>query len=145
MGSGAGEPLTLTAALAEQAEQLGGVTGFVGLTYNPRLAARGLRLRSYGALGTAADIPLDVVSCHMSALPYLLRSGRVHADVVLCQLSPVDADGNHSLGVTVDYLTAALDVARVVLAEINPAALARTAPRRSRTPGWPPPYRPTIA
>lgn len=129
-GQGAGEPLTLTAALAEQAEQLGGVTGFVGLTYNPRLAARGLRLRSYGALGTAADIPLDVVSCHMSALPYLLRSGRVHADVVLCQLSPVDADGNHSLGVTVDYLTAALDVARVVLAEINPAA--------PRTHGAPP-------
>lgn len=120
-GQGAGEPLTLTAALAEQAERLGGVTGFVGLTYNPLLAVQGLRLRSYGALGAAADWPLDVVSCHMSALPNLLRSGRLRADVVLCQLSPADADGNHSLGVTVDYLAAALDVARVVLAEINPA------------------------
>ena len=120
-GQGAGEPLTLTTALVEQADRLGRVIGFVGLTYNPRLAAPGLRLRSYGALGAAADMPLEVISCHMSALPKLLRSGRLRADVVLCQLSPADADGNHSLGVTVDYLAAALDVARVVLGEINPA------------------------
>ncbi|MDZ4265689.1 MAG: AIR synthase-related protein, partial [Mycobacterium sp.] len=129
-GQGAGEPLTLTAALAEQAERLGGVVGFVGLTYNPRLAAPGLRLRSYGALGAAADMPLEVITCHMSALPKLLRSGRLRADVVLCQLSPADADGNHSLGVTVDYLACALDVARVVLGEVNPAV--------PRTRGSPP-------
>lgn len=132
-GQGAGEPLTLTAALAQQADRLGGVVGFVGLTYNPRLAAAGLRLRSYGALGAAADIPLDVVSCHMSSLPKLLRSGRLRADVVLCQLSLPDADGNHSLGVTADYLVAALDVARVVLGEINPAV-----PRTHGTPPIPP-------
>lgn len=129
-GQGAGEPLRLTTALAEQAERLGGVIGFVGLTYNPRLAAPGLRLRSYGALGAAAGLPLEVISCHMSALPKLLRSGRLRADVVLCQLSPADAEGNHSLGVTVDYLAAALDAARVVLGEVNPAV--------PRTRGSPP-------
>lgn len=132
-GQGAGEPLSLTGALAEQAERLGGVVGFVGLTYNPRLAAPGLRLRSYGALGAAADMPLEVITCHMSALPKLLRSGRLRADVVLCQLSPADADGNHSLGVTVDYLASALDAARVVLGEVNPAV-----PRTRGSPPVPP-------
>lgn len=116
----AGEPLALTAAFVEQSAHLGGVEAFVGVTYNPRLARlRDVTMRSYGALGSAAGFDVQVVPCHLSALPQLLASRRIRADVVFCQLSPADADGFHTLGVSVDYQAEAVRNARVVLAEIN--------------------------
>jgi len=49
----------------------------------------------------------------------MLSSGPLRADVVLVQVSPPDAEGRHSLGLADDYLSAALDTARVVIAEVN--------------------------
>lgn len=136
-GQGAGEPRALIGALLEQATSLGGLTAFVGLTYDDRLVgAPGLRLRSYGAIGVLAGHPVDVLRCHMSALPDLIRSGRQAADVVLCQVSPADADGNHSLGVSVDYLWGALQTARVVLAEVDPLVPVTSGPGRVHASGF---------
>lgn len=119
-GQGAGEPLALTAALAEQSGALGGVEAFTGLIYSTHLAGvPSLRLRSYGVLSAPESLNLEVVPCHVSALPRLIRSGRIRCDVVFCQVSPADQNGMHSLGVSVDYLAAALDVARHVVAEVN--------------------------
>lgn len=130
-GQGAGEPRALIGALLAQAPRIGGVTAFVGLTYDDRLhGTPGLRLRSYGALGSLAGQPVEVVRCHMSALPALIRSGRQPAEVVLCQVSPQDADGNHGLGVSVDYLLGALQTARVVLAEVDPLVPVTSGPGR---------------
>ncbi|MGZ0187493.1 MAG: acetyl-CoA hydrolase/transferase family protein [Alphaproteobacteria bacterium] len=42
-------------------------------------------------------------------------------DVALCSVTPPDADGNVSLGVTVDHMPHVISRARVALAEINPA------------------------
>ncbi|CAN5627159.1 acetyl-CoA hydrolase/transferase C-terminal domain-containing protein [soil metagenome] len=121
-GQAGGEPRALIGALLRQASGLGGVTAFVGMTFDDRLAgAPGLALRSYGALGVLSGWPpLEVLRCHMSALPGLIRSGLQPVDVVFCQVSPADSDGYHSLGVSVDYLLTAVQTARVVIAEVDP-------------------------
>lgn len=130
-GQAGAEPRALIGALLRQASGLGGVTAFVGLTCDDRLAsAPDVALRSYGALGVLAGHPVEVVRCHMSALPGLIRAGRQPVDVVLCQVSPADADGYHSLGVSVDYLFGALAAARVVLAEVDPRVPVTAGPGR---------------
>jgi 4-hydroxybutyrate CoA-transferase len=52
--------------------------------------------------------------------PALFAKGDLRADVLMLQVSPVDADGRVSLGVSVDFMQAALASARCVVAEINP-------------------------
>jgi acyl-CoA hydrolase len=53
-------------------------------------------------------------------MPKLLRSGRLGVSVALVQASMPDADGNISLGATVDLTHDVLASARLKIAEINP-------------------------
>ncbi|HXX31613.1 MAG TPA: GNAT family N-acetyltransferase [Myxococcaceae bacterium] len=62
----------------------------------------------------------DFTPVFLSEIPSLLRSGRLPVDAALVQVSPPDADGFASLGVSVDVVRAAVDTARLVLAEVNP-------------------------
>jgi acetyl-CoA hydrolase len=62
---------------------------------------------------------MSVVPCHMSDLPWGLRDGPLRPDVALVLVSPPDADGRCSLGLTSDFIAPAVSCARVVLAEIN--------------------------
>src|SRR5215470_13292094 len=64
---------------------------------------------------------LDYVPISLEEVPRLLESGRLSIDVALLQVSPPDARGFVSLGVSVDLAPAILSVARMVIAEINPA------------------------
>jgi acyl-CoA hydrolase len=64
---------------------------------------------------------LDYVPISLEEVPALLASGRLPIDVALLQVSPPDARGYVSLGVSVDLAPAVLSAARRVLAEINPA------------------------
>ena len=64
---------------------------------------------------------LDYVPISLEEVPQLLTSGRLPIDVALLQVSPPDARGYVSLGVSVDLTPAVLSVARSVIAEINPA------------------------
>ena len=57
----------------------------------------------------------------LEEVPELLASGRLPIDVALLQVSPPDARGYVSLGVSVDLAPAVLSVARRVIAEVNPA------------------------
>src|SRR4029077_10197826 len=41
------------------------------------------------------------------------------ADVVLVQVSPPNSRGEHSLGLSADYLVPALDTCRAIVAEVN--------------------------
>jgi len=61
------------------------------------------------------------VPISLEEVPHLLTSGRLPIDVALLQVSPPDARGYVSLGVSVDLTPAVLSVARSVIAEINPA------------------------
>jgi acyl-CoA hydrolase/RimJ/RimL family protein N-acetyltransferase len=64
---------------------------------------------------------LDYVPIGLDEVPTLLASGRLPIDVALLQVSPPDARGFVSLGVSVDLAPAVLRVARRVIAEVNPA------------------------
>src|SRR5215468_10256927 len=64
---------------------------------------------------------LDYVPISLEEVPALLASGRLAIDVALLQVSPPDARGYVSLGVSVDRAPAVLRVARRVIAEVNPA------------------------
>jgi acyl-CoA hydrolase len=55
----------------------------------------------------------------LSEIPSLLRT-QLPIDVALVQVSPPDAHGFCSLGVSVDIVKVAVEVARVVIAEVNP-------------------------
>jgi acyl-CoA hydrolase len=64
---------------------------------------------------------LDYVPICLEEVPELLASGRLPIDVALLQVTPPDARGFVSLGVSVDLAPAVLNVARVVIAEVNPS------------------------
>jgi len=71
--------------------------------------------------GLARSGQLDYVPISLEEIPRLLTSGRLPIDVALLQVSPPDARGFVSLGVSVDLAPAILNVARRVIAEVNPA------------------------
>jgi acetyl-CoA hydrolase len=62
---------------------------------------------------------LAVVPCNYSQLPDLFVSRRLPIDIALLQLAPPAADGTYGFGLAEDYLPAAADSARVVIAEVN--------------------------
>ncbi|MBL0217932.1 MAG: acetyl-CoA hydrolase/transferase family protein [Myxococcales bacterium] len=88
----------------------------------PEVAARlrsisffvGPHVRAAVAEGRADFMPL-----FLSDIPGLFTTGAIPLDVALVQLSPPDRHGFCSLGTSVDAARAAVDSARVVLAEIN--------------------------
>jgi len=63
---------------------------------------------------------VDYLPCFLSEIPILFRSGALPVDVALIQVSPPDKHGYCSLGVSVDVALAAVQNAKVVLAQINP-------------------------
>ena len=71
--------------------------------------------------GLASGERLDYVPICLEEVPGLLATGRLPVDVALLQVSPPDAHGFVSLGVSVDLAPAALAAARLVIAEVNPA------------------------
>jgi len=61
----------------------------------------------------------DYVPIFLSEVPGLFSGGAVPLDAAFVQLSPPDKHGMCSLGTSVDAARAAVDAARVVIAEIN--------------------------
>jgi 4-hydroxybutyrate CoA-transferase len=76
-------------------------------------------------LGPAAraafyEADVDYVPIYLGDVPALFRSGELPIDVALVHVSPPDAHGFCSLGVSVDVARAATDAARVIVAQVNP-------------------------
>jgi len=128
VGSGAGEPRVLTDALADNATQFWDVE-LIHLTaaetsrladpafqnnfrYNTFYVGRGLR--DAVAAGTADYTPMNI-----SELPGAMAGGVVEIDVALIQVSAPDAFGLCSLGVSVDATKAAVENAKLVIAQVN--------------------------
>jgi 4-hydroxybutyrate CoA-transferase len=63
---------------------------------------------------------VDYLPCFLSEIPALFRSGQRPIDVALIHVSPPDANGFCSLGVSVDVALAATQTARSVIAQVNP-------------------------
>src|SRR5262245_62775082 len=92
------------------------VCGAFQTRYRHRVVVVGSEVR-----GLARSGQLDYVPISLEEVPELLTSGRLPIDVALLQVSPPDARGFVSLGVSVDLAPAVLRVARSVIAEVNPA------------------------
>ena len=70
--------------------------------------------------GAVAEGRADFIPVFLSDIPGLFLSGQIKLDVALVQLSLPDAHGNCSLGTSCDATKAAVDTARIVIAEFNP-------------------------
>jgi len=62
----------------------------------------------------------DYTPVFLSEIPALFRSRRLPLDVALISVTPPDAHGYCSLGVSVDVVSSAVDAANVLVAEVNP-------------------------
>jgi acyl-CoA hydrolase len=125
-GQACGEPTTLVEALIQQADGIGGLSAFAATSFSGLLgreAGERLKLSSMGAIGalrtlTAANL-LDIVPCHVGQVGPMITQGLIGCDVAFVQVSPADADGNHSFGLIGDFVEAAVARARIVIAEVN--------------------------
>jgi acyl-CoA hydrolase len=125
-GQACAEPRTLVEALVAQRAALSGCSAFVGSSYSGLLRpehADHLRLSSYCGTGSNRKLAdagvLDILPAPYSQLAPLIQSARIRCDVLMLQVSPPNSRGEYSMGLGVEYLAAALDKARVVIAEVN--------------------------
>ena len=122
---GPGEPLALTEALVAQGPELESPVLFFGLTQSETLRpelAKHFRFRALNGAGTSRRVTslAEIVPCHVSTIPSLIRTGELRADVALIQVKPLP-DGGFTLGVIADFTQALIEQARVVIALLNPA------------------------
>lgn len=125
-GQACGEPTTLVEALVSQGPDIGGLGAFIATSFSGLFTpetAESFRLSSMGAIGALRGMTkagaLDVIPVHVSQVGPLIAAGIIPCDVAMIQVSPADAQGNHSCGLISDYVRAAVDKARVVIAEVN--------------------------
>ncbi|HJS39496.1 MAG TPA: acetyl-CoA hydrolase/transferase C-terminal domain-containing protein [Burkholderiales bacterium] len=125
-GQACAEPQTLVEALVAQRQAYRGATLFLGVNWSGTVKpehADHLRLTAYCGSGhnrTLADAGvLDIHPHPYSQLASLIRQRKIKADVVLLQVSPPNAKGEYSLGLSAEYLVPALEVCRAVIAEVN--------------------------
>jgi acyl-CoA hydrolase len=126
MGHACGEPTTLVEALIDQGHDIGGLSAFIATSFSGLFtpaATDAFSLSSMGAIGTlrslAKEHKLSVIPCHVSQVGPMIGAGIIGCDAAFVQVSPADANGNHSFGLISDYVQAAVAKARVVIAEVN--------------------------
>ena len=128
IGQACGEPRALVGVLTQQSHDVGGLSIFIGSSFSGLLTpdkTENFRLSSMGAIGSlglmAKAGALRIVPIHMSQIGPAIESGKLGCDVAMIQVSPADADGNHSCGLVSDHVRAAVQKARLVIAEVNAA------------------------
>jgi acyl-CoA hydrolase/RimJ/RimL family protein N-acetyltransferase len=130
IGGGASEPLGLVEALGRQARRFADNTIVHLMTLGPApYAAPELEASfRHNAFFIGSNVRqavhegrADYTPVFLSRIPGLIRARRMPVDVVLIQCTPPDRFGYVNLGVSVDVLPAALESARLVIAEVNPA------------------------
>ncbi len=128
LGHAAGEPLFLVDALVSAADKLKGIEIVQMVPMGPsRFCAPGLedniRLNTFFVGSPTRDAVLagraDYTPAFFSEIPRLIQRKALPLDVALICVSPPDADGFMSYGVSVDYTQAAAEHARIVIAEVN--------------------------
>jgi acyl-CoA hydrolase/GNAT superfamily N-acetyltransferase len=129
LGTGCGEPTVLVQAMTEMAGTLCDVEIVELLTkgdapYADRKYADCFKVNSFFIGHNVRDVFQegrgDYTPILMSDIPGLLNSGQLPLDVALIQVTPPDARGKMSLGVSVDIVKAAAENASLVIAQVNP-------------------------
>jgi len=128
-GHATGEPQLFAEALLEREKELAGVTFIHGLAMGPGLYCdekvdpdcvnhttvfAGKNTRKAVQEGRASFAPM-----HFSDAPNAFRNGVIPITVAIIHVSPPDRFGYCSFGISVDYERAAVDAAKVVIAEVN--------------------------
>lgn len=127
--SGAAEPVLLTDTLAEMAPQFSDIEiiHLAAAQEESRLASPNLegsfRTNTFfigrGATAAVALGAADYTPMNIRDLPQAFADGVVLVDVALIQIAPPNAAGMASLGVSVDATRAAMEHARLVIAQVN--------------------------
>jgi acyl-CoA hydrolase len=127
-GQACGEPTTLVEALIAQGQGIGDLSAFIATSFSGLFTpetAESFSLSSMGAIGALRAMTkagkLQILPVHVSQIGPLITAGVIGCDVAMIQVGPADADGNHSCGLISDYVRAAVDMARMVIAEVNDA------------------------
>lgn len=124
-GQACAEPTSLIEALIAQAGDIGRLSAFAATSFSGLLdgAADKIDISSMGAIGAlrtlAASHRLGIVPCHVSQVGPMIEQGLIGCDVAMVQVSPADHHGNHSFGLSSDFVQAMIAKARVVIAEVN--------------------------
>ncbi|MEW6428793.1 MAG: GNAT family N-acetyltransferase [Thermodesulfobacteriota bacterium] len=129
IGTGCASPLDLVNALTARAGELADVEIVQLLAkgeapYASREYASSFKVNSF-FIGTAIRGHIqeglgDYTPIMLSDIPRIFSSGRLPLDVVLIQVTPPDAHGKVSLGVSVDIVKSAAENGSLVIAEVNP-------------------------
>jgi acyl-CoA hydrolase len=126
IGQACGEPTTLIETLIRQGKEIGELSAFVATSFSGIFtpeSSESFALNSMGAIGALRSMTkagkLGVIPCHVSQIGRMIESGVIGCDVAFVQVSPADDNGNHSLGLISDHVKAAVEKARVVIAEVN--------------------------
>jgi acyl-CoA hydrolase len=126
IGQACGEPTTLVEALIEQGRDIGELSAFIATSFSGLFtpaATDSFSLSSMGAIGALRSLTkahrLSVIPCHVSQIGPMIEAGIIGCDVAFVQVSTADENGDHSFGLTSDYVQAAVAKARVVIAEVN--------------------------
>ena len=129
VGMGAAEPVALVQALVEVADHFSdntivhlmtlGPAPYVDSKYSGQFRHDAFFI-GQNVRKAVHDGRADYTPVFLSRIPDLIRSRRLPVDVALIQCSPPDQFGFVNLGVSVDISLAAIEAARLVIAEINP-------------------------
>jgi acyl-CoA hydrolase len=83
--------------------------------YRHRCFFVGSDVRALVHSGQAEYVPIS-----LTQIPHLTANGRITTDVAFVQVSPPDAHGFVSLGISVDIAMSILRYAKTIVAEVNP-------------------------
>lgn len=129
IGTGCGEPLALVEALTARARDLPDTEIIHLLTmgdapYAHRELTQFFRVNSFFIAENVRSLIQeglgDYTPIFLSDIPRLFHSGQLPLDVAMIQVSPPDAQGLCSLGISVDIVKSAAENAALVLAQVNP-------------------------
>ncbi len=129
ISTGCAEPLRLVEALTKRATELPDteivhLLTFGDAPYAHKEMTQFFRVNSFFIAENVRDIIQeglgDYTPIHLSDVPALFNSGQLPLDVALIQVTPPDARGMCSLGVSVDVVKSATENAGLVIAQVNP-------------------------
>jgi acyl-CoA hydrolase/GNAT superfamily N-acetyltransferase len=129
VGTGCAQPLRLVRALVDRAASLADMEivhllTFGAAPYATREMSGTFRVNSFFIGENVREVIQeglgDYTPIFLSEIPRLFSSGRLPLDVALIQVTPPDANGYCSLGISVDIVKAAAENASLVIAQVNP-------------------------
>ncbi|MBW6454415.1 MAG: GNAT family N-acetyltransferase [Trueperaceae bacterium] len=129
IGTGCGQPLRLVRALVGRSADLADVEivhllTFGDAPYATKEMSATFRINSFFIGENVRDLIQQGIGAYtpifLSDIPRLFSSGRLPLDAALIHVTPPDANGYCSLGISVDIVKSAAQNASLVIAQVNP-------------------------